>query len=131
MLRTELFETLKVIKQELVETKQLIEQCSKKKKQTVKETTVEITEQLPRNIDKGSLHKVLGYDEDTNLSEVSKDEMIRRAKDQINSGKVTYKEMIAKLNWQATMNKTNNPEFSKKLRDVMDELRVWWERKKD
>jgi hypothetical protein len=29
------------------------------------------------------------------------------------------------------MNKTNNPEFSKKLRDVMDELRVWWERKKD
>lgn len=130
MLRIQLFETLKSIKQELIETKQLIEQCSKKKKQTVKETTG-IVEQLPKDIEKGSLHKVLGYAEDTNLSEVSTDEMIRRAKQQINSGEVTYKEMIGKLNWQATMNKTNNPEFSKKLRKVMDELRDWWEKKKD
>ena len=121
---------LKSIKQDLVEAKQLIEQCSKKKKETVKETT-EIVEQLPKDIDKGSLHKVLGYDEDTNLSEVSTDEMIRRAKSQINADKVTYKEMIGKLNWQATMNKTNNPEFSRKLRNVMDELRDWWEKKKD
>jgi hypothetical protein len=29
------------------------------------------------------------------------------------------------------MNKTNNPEFSRKLRTVMDELRDWWEKKKD
>jgi len=29
------------------------------------------------------------------------------------------------------MNKTNNPEFSRKLRNVMDELRDWWEKRKD
>lgn len=103
------------------------EKCSKKK---VKESE-EITEQLPKNIDKGSLHRVLGYSEDFNLQNQSEDEMIRRSKEQINSGKVTYKELIGKLNWQRVMNKTNNPEFSRKLERVMDKLRDWWEKKKD
>jgi len=29
------------------------------------------------------------------------------------------------------MNKTNNPEFSRKLDRIMDELKDWWEKKKD
>lgn len=103
------------------------EKCSKKK---VKESE-EITEQLPKNIEKGSLHKVLGYSEDFNLQDQSEDEIIRRSKEQINSGKTTYKELIGKLNWQRTMNKTNNPEFSRKLEKIMDELKDWWEKKKD
>lgn len=90
-----------------------------------------LMEQLPKDIEKGSLHKVLGYSEDFNLQEQSEDEMIRRQKEQINSGKVTYKELIGKLNWQKTMNKTNNPEFSRKLDRIMDELKDWWEKKKD
>lgn len=103
--------------------------------QEIRSTFVEmkqlLAEQLPKNIDKGSLHKILGYDEDTNLAEVSKEEFIKRCKRQINSGKVTYKELIGKLNWQATMNKSNNPEFSKRLRSIMDELKEWWESKKE
>ena len=40
----------------------------------------------------------------------------------INSNEISYQEMIQKLNWQAVMNKTNAPEFSKKLRTVISEL---------
>lgn len=118
---------------ELIEQLQLkIEQCSKKgKKRTQKEVKEPIEEQLPKDIDKGSLHRVLGYDEDYNLQDQSEDEMIRRQKEQINSGKVTYKELIGKLNWQKVMNKTNNPQFSRKLDRIMDELKDWWEKKKE
>ena len=38
--------------------------------------------------------------------------------------------MIRKLNWQAVMNKTNAPQFSKKLNQVMDALRDWHEKSK-
>lgn len=83
---------------------------------------------LPTDIEKGSLKKILGYAETTNLADVQTDEMIKRAKSQINSGKVSYQEMIRKLNWQAVMNKTNAPQFSKKLNQVMDALQDWHEK---
>ena len=83
---------------------------------------------LPTDIEKGSLKKILGYADSTNLADVQTDEMIKRAKSQINSGKVSYQEMIRKLNWQAVMNKTNAPQFSKKLNQVMDALQDWHEK---
>ena len=85
---------------------------------------------LPTDIEKGSLKKVLGYADSTNLADVQTDEMIKRAKSQINSGKISYQELIRKLNWQAVMNKTNAPEFSKKLNQVMDALQDWYEKSK-
>lgn len=77
---------------------------------------------LPTDIEKGSLKKILGYAETTNLADVQTDEILKRAKRQINSNEISYQEMIQKLNWQAVMNKTNAPEFSKKLRTVISEL---------
>ncbi len=97
----------------------------------ISEKVDKLMEQLPKDIEKGSLHQVLGYDKDFNLQDQSEDEMIRRQKKQINSGKVTYKELIGKLNWQKVMNKTKNPVFSKKLDRIMDELKDWWEKKKE
>lgn len=123
--------------QGLIEKLQIIieqkinESCSGRKKKLKKEEKEKIEEQLPKNIDKGSLHDVLGYSKDYNLQEQSEDEMIRRQKEQINSGKVTYKEIIGKFNWQKVMNKTNNPSFSKKLDRIMSELKKWWEKQKE
>lgn len=97
---------------------------------TVVSQLTEAKQLLPTDIEKGSLKKILGYADSTNLADVQTDEMIKRAKSQINSGKVSYQEMIRKLNWQAVMNKTNAPQFSKKLNQVMDALQDWHEKSK-
>lgn len=120
----------------IMDRKKLIKEIKERKEEIenlISDVINELTEQnkLPTDIEKGSLHKILGYDEETNLNEVSTDEFIKRQKKQINDKKVTYKELIQKLNWQKTMNKTKNKDFSKKLDNIMKELKKWWEKKKD
>ncbi len=77
-------------------------------------------------VKEGSLHKQLGYGEDTNLQEIASDELISRQKKQINSDKYSYKNIISKINWQRNISKDSA--FSNKLTHILSELKKWNEK---
>lgn len=76
-------------------------------------------------IEKGGLHKQLGYSEKTNLADVSTEEMIRRQKRYALQKKGNYADIIRKLNWQRNI--SNDKEWKNKISGIIEELRKWWE----
>ena len=77
---------------------------------------------LPRNIKKGMLHQVLGIPENKLVDDYSVDELVQRQKKQIDSGIISYQTMIRRLNWTQVLNKTKNPNVTKKFRQVISKL---------
>ena len=94
-----------------------------KLKTQLKEQLDTLVEQLPTNIQTNKLHKALGLDPDVDLNDLKVDDITTKQISAVNAKKATYKDMIAMLNWQAVMNKTKNPDFTKKLRQVMANLK--------
>ncbi len=77
---------------------------------------------LPRNVKKDALHTILGIPDNKLVDDYSVENLISRQKSAINSGKIDYATMIRRLNWQAVMNKTKNPEVTQKFRSVIKGL---------
>lgn len=76
------------------------------------------------NIKKGSLHQCLGYEEDTNLQDVSSEEFLKRQKNWVyENPDVNYKKIAQKINWQR--NQTGDSEFANKLTTILAKLKLW------
>ncbi len=78
-------------------------------------------------VEKGGLHKQLGYSQKTNLSDVQTDEIIKRQKQYQNKKKGNYKDIMGKLVWQRNI--TKDEKWKSKLTTVINELKKWWESK--
>ena len=79
---------------------------------------------LPQNIKPEALHDELGIPENKLVDDYSVDELVSRQKKAIGQKKENYQTMIRRLNWQQVMNKTKNPEVTRKFRSVMKKLRA-------
>lgn len=83
---------------------------------------------LPVNVKKDALHTVLGIPDDKLVDDYSIENLVTRQKKAIDSGKIAYATMIRRLNWQAVMNKTKNPEVTQKFRGVIKGLHNMYEK---
>ncbi len=79
-------------------------------------------------IKKGSLKDCLGYSEEINLQEVSEKEILKRQKKCINDG-MDYGKLIKKFNWQRNI--SNSDKLSNKFSNVIDQLKIWNDKKKE
>lgn len=82
----------------------------------------EVTGLLPRNVKKEALHDVLGIPRDKLVDDYSVGDLVTKQKSAINSGKIQYQTMIRRLNWAQILNKTKNPDVTKKFRQVISKL---------
>lgn len=80
------------------------------------------------DVKEGQLHKALKIPKDKDVSDYTVEELVKKQKQQINSGS-TYQGIIRKLNWQQVMNKNKNPSVESKFRSVMKKLKQWHEEK--
>lgn len=82
---------------------------------------------LPKNVEKGQLHKSLGVNSSKEISNLGVKDIVSKAKSAINGGKVSYATMIRRLNYQAVLNKGNTA--GDKFRSAVNQLRDWHESK--
>lgn len=93
------------------------------------EILTEQKEKLPSDADvkEGQLHKALKIPKDKDISDYTVEELVKKQKQQINSG-TSYQGIIQKLNWQQVVNKNSNPSVESKFRSVMKQLKTWHEK---
>ncbi len=82
------------------------------------------------DVKEGQLHKALKIPKDKDVSDYTVEELVKKQKQQINSGS-PYQGIIRKLNWQQVMNKNKNPSVESKFRSVMKKLKQWHEEKSE